>query len=249
MTTDERQFVAGAFLPIAERFLNMPIWKKSTAEPNTYRLYDLYNSERIKLLLEWREVTGQARFGEIALAIATNPVDHLSAWRDGQILIKLIVDLRTRRYRIFESDRQLSETLEKNVISILKGHVWPDDLEKMFDLIDLNLSTLSPAIREAMHDAVIQTVEDIEATIENVDSQSTLNDYGDALTRFAPEVGISEPALRKALEAIEIRVSRIKEQIEIARPPDLTDRLTRESDNFNDLALANLFSPLLAGQK
>ncbi|MBV5336796.1 MAG: hypothetical protein J0653_02005, partial [Deltaproteobacteria bacterium] len=94
---------------------------------------------------------------------------------------------------------ELLDRIEDGVVAILVGHVWPDDLENIFDSVDLYQKDLSPRIREAADKAMLNQIEDIDSLISDVDSESTLEDHIKALRRFAPRLGVSDSVLERAI--------------------------------------------------
>jgi hypothetical protein len=245
----KKQQVARAFLPLAERFSVLPEFKKSDIESNTWHYYDLCFSERIKLLLSWFACSGENRFSEIVVSLADNRIGHFSAWRDATRLISLISDLQDEdEFAHLSIAGLLRAQLERGVVSILEGHVWPDDLESICDSIESYEDYLDPQIRELADKALLSQIENIDSLIDGVNSESTLNDYIRGMRRFASRIGISEDVLERAVTRVEERISEINESVETAESPDFSGSSLREEENFDDAALTNLFTPLIEGR-
>jgi len=84
LNPDQQETIAKAFVEVAGLFPTMPIWKKDSRDPTVWRYYDLSNSERLQLLLEWRAVSGNTKFMDIAVQLADKPAEGLfTVWRDG----------------------------------------------------------------------------------------------------------------------------------------------------------------------
>jgi hypothetical protein len=243
----KQQQVARAFLPVAERFNDLPEMKKSDTDPNTWNFYDLCFAERIRLVLVWYACSGEKRFSEIALLLAESRVGRFSAWHDAAHLIRLIPELQEEEFNGLSVAPQLREKLEQGVVAILDGHLWPDDLENIYEAIEMHEDSLSPQIREMADKAMLFQIENIATLIEDVESESTLNDHIKAMRRFGSRLGVPDAVLERAVTKVEERISEISEDVETADPPDFSASSFREQEKFDDVALTNLFAPLVHG--
>jgi energy-coupling factor transporter ATP-binding protein EcfA2 len=239
--------VARSFLTVAEHFVHLPIMKRSLIDPSSYTFHDLSNSDRLDLLLEWYAASKEERFIEIALSLADNPVGGFSSWNDGPRLIEIVQELRDGSYNEFDGTLDICARLEEAIVSILDGHVWPDDLEKMDDALEAAKSYLSSEVRAAGDRAILREVEEIDAMIADIDSESTLEDHISALRRFGPRVGVPAERLERAITSIEGRISEINENSEPAPSPQFSSAVAREGEKFDDSALRDLFAPLVEG--
>jgi DNA polymerase III delta prime subunit len=239
--------VAAAFLPIARRFKDLPEMRKSETEAYTWHFYDMCFADRIDLLLTWCVCSDEREFSEIALALAEQNVGRFRPYRDAQQLISLIAELKNGDAgEISEADKFI-ELFETALVRLLEGHVWVDDLETIVDDIDENEKYLSEAVRDAANKAMLEQIENVDALIEDVDSESTLNDHISAVRKFAPRLGISTEVVERAISKIEYRIGEINENEGDASPPSFSSGSLRETDDFDDAALANLFAPLVHG--
>jgi hypothetical protein len=245
----KQEKVAKAFIKIAERFKDLPEMKRDETKPNAWQFYDLCHSDRIDLLLTWYACSGDRRFADGALSLASSPVGLFSAWQDGQRLIRLISDIKTGEFGELEMAEALLGRIEDGLVALLEGHVWPDDLENMCDRIEEFEEELNPRVREAADKAMLCQIEDIDSLIEDVDSESTLNDHIKAIRRFGPRLGVPDIVLEIAVSKVEARICDINEQVRTAPSPSLSASSLHETDNFDDAALANLFAPLVQGLK
>jgi hypothetical protein len=244
ISSDAEKEIAEAFLNLAETFRSIPVWKRDDGNPSLYRIWDISNSARIELLLEWYTASGNELFVERSLEVASKPVGGFGAWDDGVSLVKLIEDIKVSGN--IPRGEELCEKLEDGLVGILDGHVWPDDLERIYDAVDEAEAILSSHVRVAANGAIVREVDDISSNIAGMDSESALEGHIKALQRYAPKVGLSEALLEEAIEAIESRISEINEEVEEASPPRFSGEKPGKSDYFDDAALSNLFAPLIS---
>jgi len=113
---------------------------------------------------------------------------------------------------------ELSGKLEERIIDIFEGHMWPDDLDRMYDAIEKQREVLSGDVFEAANGAVTRGIDHAMSDAAAIDSESTLEDHAKALGRLAPRAGITEPKLKQALSQIQSRISEINENAEEASP-------------------------------
>jgi hypothetical protein len=87
--------------------------------------------------------------------------------------------------------------------------------------------------------------DDQHTDFSSSDSASTLQDQIDALRGLAPQVGVPTDKMERAISAIERRISEIDEDVSPAAQPPVTGSSGVDSDAFDDIALRNLFEPLI----
>lgn len=97
--------------------------------------------------------------------------------------------------------------------------------------------------------AMLSQIEDVDSLIEDIDSESTLTDHIKAMRRFAPRLGVPDSVLEQAVAKVEERISEINESVETADSPDFFGSSFSETEKFDDVALKDLFTPLLEGLK
>lgn len=244
ISSEAERKIAEAFLDVAQTFRSSPVWKRDDDNPSVYRMWDIFNSARIELLLEWHIASGNEMFIERLLDVASKPAGGFGASEDGASLVKLIEEIKA--HENIARGEELCEKLEDGLINILDGHVWPDDLERIYDAVDETEAILSSRVKDAANRAIIREVDDIASNIAEMDSESELKDHIKALQRYAPKVGLSEASLGEAIEAIESRISEINEEADQAPPPRFSGEKLSRSDHFDDAALSNLFAPLIS---
>lgn len=102
-------------------------------------------------------------------------------------------------------------------------------------------------VREALCDAVRREFKENRKRIQDEENESSLNDRIDALRKFAPRFGIAKDELETAIAAVEERIAEIEEQSSRSSAPQLHPPMA-QSEKFDDVALRNLFIPLLVSQ-
>lgn len=243
---EEQQTIALAFRSVATRFPTLSVWKKDPTDPNVYRFHDLSMTARLSLLLSWASVSGDVVFMTYAQDIAAESLQGFSPWRDGVELVTLIRSLRRGENARLPSADDLAAKLEDRLVGMLRGHMWPDDLDRIFGAIEKERKLLAGDIFDAANEAIARGIEEAGEDASAIDSESTLRDHITALERLAPRAQIPLDQLKTAIAAIRGRISEIEENVEEASSPGFSGKLPRESDRFDDLALRNLFAPLVA---
>lgn len=236
--------VATSLHHAAQLFLTAPIWKQDSRTPSTWHLYDLSNTERIRLLLEWRTVSDDRRFMDLALQIANKPVGgQFTVFRDGSGLIRLLRSLQ-KDYTRLDDSGVLFEKLQAAVIGLLDGHLFAHEFEGLCDAVEAAQDVFKTDVAPHINDAVARQFEDVESRISELDSESELTEYKSALQKYAPRVGMTN--LQPAFRAIDQRMEEINSQSEEAESPRGAMHRPQEVDQFDDKALRNLFAPLLS---
>jgi len=236
---------ARLFINVAIEFQRIPTWKRLATNPNSYTAADLANADRIALLLDWWEASRYEEFARLATDLAAKPVRGFDSWRDGTDLIELISKFRRDGYPGFPLQEEMLVALEDGVTTMLEIGVASDDLEQIWDAVDADRETLGPNITVAARAAIEREFDDIDHTVAEIDSESTLEEHKATLQKLATHVHIGETALTSALRTIDERIATIEEEAEEAASPSFTGATKKDTDKFDDKALMNLFAPLL----
>jgi DNA polymerase III delta prime subunit len=240
--------VAMGFLNIAGDFLHLPVWIKTRDERYGITLTPtgLTNTRRIELLIAWYEYSGDQRFCDLALALARAPIDGLDSWRDGDDVIELIGKLRDGGYfdELAVAD-ELADCLEKAAIDMIHSGMASDDLEKISDAVEKWQRLLGSDIARAVDAAIVSEINDVENIVQDIDSESTLTDHIETLQKLAKRTGLSTKAVSDAVEKVMERIAVVEERSTTSSSPSIGARFNAESDKFDDVALQNLFAPLV----
>jgi len=238
--------IANAFGKVAQAFPNLPVMKPDPTEPNVWRFHDLGLAERISLLLEWNAATGAGDFIDIAMGIAAKPRGGFSAWNDGVRLVRLLHDLRSGDFADLHRADELAAGIEDALIDIFAGHVWADDLDSIYEEMERQPELISVMVFDAARRAIEQRIESAMTDAAGIESESTLEDHIKAFERLAPLASIPPERVQLAISEIQSRIAEIKERTEKATSPEFSGQTLREKDKFDDLALRNLFEPLVS---
>ena len=87
-----------------------------------------------------------------------------------------------------------------------------DDLERISDAIARAEETLGPDIVEAAKEAIQREFDEIDRTVADTDSKSTLEEQKATLKKLAPRAGVADAALASALETVSARISALAEE-------------------------------------
>ena len=247
-TPDELRRFATAFVPIAVQFDKLPVLKRTRSSLWGVGLIsvDAANADRISLLLDWWYATEDQRFTDYVRRVMDAPVDGFSAWRDGTDLVRLLAELSDPDYgEGFPHTDELICQLESALIGVLDSCAT-DDLEKISDAVDVAGSAISPLVAEAIENEILAHIEEIEDLIEGEQSDATLQECISTLRKWGNRFSIPRKSIDTAVSKIEERIKEIQDEDEPVTPdsPSFT-ALADVSDEFDDEALKNLFTPLL----
>jgi hypothetical protein len=78
-----------------------------------------------------------------------------------------------------------------------------------------------------------------------IPSHSRPNSLRLRLTKLAPRIGLDGAALASKLEPLDDRIAEIEEETQEASSPSFSST-PKETDKFDDVALMNLFAPLIS---
>ena len=242
----EEQF-ATAFLPIANQFDKLPVWKRTRINSETLGMTrtDATNTDRISLLLAWWYATKDQRFAEYLLRVAAKPIDGFSEWLDGEDLVRLLMELPDPDYgEGFPYKDEVIKYLENGFTGILQS-ISMDGLDKISDVIDHSGSAISSSVAAAVERAVVDAFDEIDEYIDYEDSESTLQEYVSYLEKWVSRYCIPQHVFDTSVTKIQDRIEEIENETLTSESPKFIPP-TDVSDNFDDKALENLFAPLLS---
>lgn len=238
--------IAMACVGMLEMIETRPRWRPRAGDARSLEYNDAANSRRLRMLMDWWQLTDDRRFADSIIAIARNPRDGFSAWADGEALIDFLsLESNRSNGRPFIYEAELLELIEKGLADTIR---WSssDTLFELVDAVDaVSGPGLPPSISCALQIAVLEEFEENASRIREDDSESSLSDRIDALNKLAPRFGVSDAVLKSAVSAIEDRMSEIEEQSSCAHSPSIQSSNRRDQEKFDDSALRNLFTSLL----
>jgi hypothetical protein len=237
-----------SFLGIAGEFVRLPIWERVQYGAG-YGLSPtgLSNTNRIELLLAWWEASHEQRFADLALALARAPLGGLDSWRDGDEAIELLGKLRDGDY--FDGlpcTAELADSLEEAIIGMIQSGMPSDELANISDAVELWRWLLSTRVTDAVEDAIRAEINDVDSIVADIDSESTLTEHIETIQKLAKRVTIPPQAVKKAVETVMERINEVQEHTSVSESPSFKAGSSDEADAFDDVALRNLFQPLVA---
>lgn len=219
-------------------------WRPRTGDVRSLEYNDAANSKRLRMLMDWWQLTKDQRFADSIMVIARNPQQGFGSWLDGEALIDLFCKLSDKDYgQPFIYKVELLGLLEKVLMDTIR---WSssDMLSTFVDVVDA-AQGLSANITHALQEAVLEEFQENTSRISEEDSESSLSDRIDALKKFASRFGVPDDVLISAVAAIEERISEIEEQSSPASSPSFPSIHKSEREKFDDRALRDLFTSLL----
>lgn len=238
--------IARACVGKLEMIETRPHWRPRASDARSLEYNDAENSKRLRILMDWWQLTDDQRFADSIIAIARNPQQGFGAWSDGETLIgffSLRDDRGNRRPFIYEAE--LLELIEKALTDTIR---WSssDMLSTLVDAVDAADGLgLPPSIPRALQVAVLEEFEENASRIREDDSESSLSDRINVLKKFAPRFGVSDAVLNSAVSAIEDRIGEIEDRSSRASSPSIPPSNRRDREKFDDSALRDLFTSLV----
>ena len=221
-----------------------PHWRPRAGDVRSLEYNDAANSKRLRMLMDWWQLTNEQLFAESIMVIVRNPQQGFGAWSDGEALIDLFCRLSDRGYgRQFIYEAEFLELLEKALTDTIR---WSscDMLSTLIDAVDAT-EGLPANITSALRAAVLEDFDENTSRIREDDSESSLSDRIDALKKFAPRFGVSNAVLNSAVSAIEDRIYEIEDRSSRASSPSFPSSKKSGEESFDDKALRDLFTSLL----
>ncbi|MCY1523889.1 hypothetical protein D9M68_588030 [compost metagenome] len=229
---------------MVEMIEERPHWRPRAGDARSLEYNDAANSRRLRMLMDWWEITGDRKFADSIIKIARNPQQGFSAWSDGETLIEFFSLRDGSGYgQPFIYETEFLELIEKALTDTIR---WSssDTLSTLVDAVDA-ANGLPSSIICALRTAVLEEFDNNASRIREDDSESSLSDRIDTLKKFAPRFGVPEAKLDSAVSAIEDRIGEIEGRGSHASSPSFPSSSRRDGEKFDDRALRDLFTPLL----
>lgn len=245
MNGEQTRSFALAFHGIAKALTTLPTWLRVKANSG-WSLYpvELCNTDRLTLLLDWWQCTGDSIFSDCALQLAAEPIEGLDPWRDGNEAIQLVAKINQGDFVDLPNQELFLESLEKEILKMLNIAMPIDDLERISDEIEHSKSLFGMDVLEAVSDAIRYQIERVDELVSDVDSESTLEDHAKSIRRLAQRANIDDPAIEVAVAAVNLQMKRLAESSSSdSSSPDIQP--VRAIDRFDDEQLNGSFAPLL----
>lgn len=244
LTESDQAKIARACVVMLEMIETRPHWRPKTGDTRSLEYNDTANSRRLRMLMDWWQLTDDWRFANSIMAIARNPPQGFSSWSDGEALIGFFSRRGEKGYeRPFIYEVEFLGLLEKELTDIIR---WSsiDMLSTFVDAVD-SVKGLPVSITHALQAAVLEEFEENSSRICEEDSDYSLYERSDVLKKFAPHFGVPDTLLNRAISAINERLGEIEDQCNVAISPSFPLSNKFEQEVFDDNALRDLFTTLL----
>ena len=173
---DVLQEFALKFVKFADRISSTPtIARNEEGGRWSFSQDDLPLSDRIRLLLEWWEASGDVDFMKAALALLDEGTLELVSWRDGQSLPEihwLVSNFVDHEHPL---KRKLLEGITQRLLAVIEGGLTSDEL---INVIKNVREYMNDAVRESIEDAIAGAVHcelyETDEAISHLDSEQSL---------------------------------------------------------------------------
>jgi hypothetical protein len=140
------------------------------------------------------------------MALAKAPPGGWSAWQDGKPLIEVVTRIRDGGwYDNFPHPEEFARSLEIDLVEMLRSGIDSDDLEQVSDAVEDGKRLLSKQFAPAMERAIEEEFEQASQRAAESDSEPTLLERTDTLTKLVPRAGVSTERIDRATTLIEDR--------------------------------------------
>jgi hypothetical protein len=139
---------------------------------------------------------------------------------------------------------EIADSLEEAALEMI-DQCYADDLENIAVATEEWRHVLGDRIRNAVERAIRTEIDQVSDIVADIDSESTLTDHIATLKKLGERVAIPAPLLEKAVATVMERIGEVEEKTSVSASPDFKASSLGDSDRFDDVALRNLFEPLL----
>lgn len=236
----------GLFGGIAKRFKSLQAWRKTSHKPPAFQRSDLSLTERIKLLAEWQDISGNSIFAASLRDLVFSPSETFSPWLDGAELPGLIAAFRNGKWIDQPEGEEIADKLESYLIEILRGVPGSDDLDNIREAIeDMGTDDVSEGILDAFTDAITKAIEETPSYVQELDAETELQAHAERLEKLARWASIDASS---AIVSVNSRVEELRDENIETEKASFPTGVTDETDCFDNESLKYLFEGLLQGQ-
>jgi len=232
-----------SFLGCAAEFMRLPI--RAVRRDGSNSCHEFSNMDRIDLLLDWWRASRDERFTDFMLALARAPVDGLDPQYDGREVVELLGRLRCGNPDNLPRATEIADSLEEALIPTIKGGMLLDDLYWISGAIKKFQGRLIDRIIDSVNNAIRHAVERVEITSAYVDSRWTLEEHIAMLQSLSERAIVPSQDVKWAVAKVRERIAELEEETAEADSPTFVVKWPDEGDTFDDVALKNLFAPLV----
>lgn len=121
-----------------------------------------------------------------------------------------------------------------------------DELENVSDAAEQWRWVVGNRIIGAVEEAIRTEIKEVRSIVADIDSESTLTEHIKTLQKLAKRATIPAQIVEKAVATVTERIGEVEEQTSVSESPSFKAGSQDQLDAFDDVALRNLFEPLLA---
>jgi DNA polymerase III delta prime subunit len=232
------------FVRLCERFVTVEVWKRIPGETYRARMYELSNSDRMDLLVNWWRLSNAEPFIEAAQTIADKGRAALSAWEDGRKLPEILAGLRAAQALGEPTPPKLIDAVQAGVSGLLATDLDPDDITRILAAADDHEGSLPPELFAEIEGATQRMIEELPDNLGHMDSESTLEDWGKTIEKLATRFPADPRIVERAHAALKQRTTQLRETEAEDTEASFKGAANLPSDKFDDAALASLFGSL-----
>lgn len=232
------------FVRLCERFVAVEVWKRIPGETYRSRMYELPNSDRMDLLVNWWRLSNAEPFITAAQTIADRGRAVLSAWEDGRKLPEILAGLRAAQALGEPTPSELIDAVQAGVSGLLATDLDPDDITRILAAADEHEGSLPPELFAEIEGATHRMMEELPDNLGHLDSESTLEDWGKTIETLAARFDADSLVVERAHAALNHRTLQLRETEADDIEANFTGSTDIPSDKFDDAALASLFGSL-----
>jgi len=244
-TADSRALLE-KFAAFSGRLKSIPFWRPNPLRSGSFSLSDMGNGRRIQLLLGWWRCCPLPIFLEAATDIARSPLGGFSPWQDASVLPAILESVISASDDERSQTKTLAVSIEAAIHGMFRMNLDPDDLDRLLNAIDAHESVLGAFFQADIEAAIPRMIENVRENLDHVDSDSTLNDFVEAVEKLAQRIGHNPNAVDAAKQAIQRRIDKVSEQAVSDEELSVSGEDLHATDRFDDRDLENLFAPLVA---
>ena len=241
--TDVLQEFALKFVKFADRISSTPtISRNEEGGRWSFSQDDLALSDRIRLLLEWWEASGDVDFMKAALALLDEGTLELVSWGDGQSLPEihwLVSNFVDHEHPL---KQKLLEGITQRLLAVIEGGLTSDELINVIENVREHMNDSVPeSIEDAIAGAVHCELYETDEAISHLDSEQSLAEHLGYLDILAEQTGDDAES---AKEIVSQRISEIAEPDYEEHRPNFSRGGNASGEEFGDEELRSLFSNL-----
>lgn len=213
----------------------------NSSRGEAYTRDDISVSDRVRLLFEWWEASGENRFLEVSLELLNSSKLSFGFWNEGTDLPELYwwVDAFVDSEHPYKEE--LLSSIQKAIWRLVNNGLATDELATVFVAInEFMKEEILPATLERLEEQISYEFEETSSAIEHY-SESELSDHLDLLEDLAAKTGRDAEFAKSVVSE---RLAEL-EEMHTRYEPSFSHEQRRSEDVFSDQDLRSLIGNLL----